>query len=196
MLCLVAGSGLFLVKGEGDPLDLEARRRIYQHLQAYPGLHLSEIARGVEMETNHAKYHLRVLAEHGLVSRKEEDGYVRFYPREDKGVAKGEILQPIEKEWLSLLRRRIPMQMTLVLLDEGSCNAGQMRKALDIAGSTLHYHASKMEDAGLLESHKEGRQRIYELHDPERVEELVRKHEPPDELVKGFLEGWSGLEFP
>lgn len=192
----LASTGLILALYETNPLENEVRKRVYEQVQEYPGLHLSELARNVEVDTNHAKYHLRVLEDNGLVSSRRDDGYWRFYPRVDADVGQREVLQPRDKEYLSLLRRKVPLRVTLVLLDREEANATILQDELDIAASTVHYHTSKMEDAGLLESSKEGRQRIYSLTEPERVQRLLRDHRPPDRLVEGFLEGWEEFEFP
>lgn len=193
---LVALSTTSMARYPSQPLQLEARQQIYEEVTDYPGLHLSAIARSVEMETNHAKYHLRVLETNDYVSSQRQDGYWRFYPRKEGKVGKQEILQPREKQWLALLRRSIPLQATLTLLGRGSMSAGDLADRLDIAPSTMHYHATKMEEAGLLESRKVARERMYELADPERVGELIARHEPPDALVEGFMEGWDELQFP
>lgn len=192
----VARAWIMLVRREKEPLDLDARKKIFEHVREYPGLHLSEIARGVDMDTNHTKYHLEVLERHDLISSRKEEGYWRFYPREDSELGPREVLDPEEKEWLSLLRRRVPLQATLVLLDRDQAASGEIADALEVAPSTFHYHANKMEEVDLVESKKQGRKRIYALSDPERVAELVVRYEPPDELVKGFLEAWEEIEFP
>lgn len=193
---LIVPAPVLLVRHTKDPLDLETRKRVYEQVAEYPGLHLSEIARRVDMDTNHTKYHLRVLERHDLISSRKEGGYWRFYPREESDLGPREVLEPEEKRWLSLLRRRVPLQATLVLLDRGEASAGELADEIDIAASTLHYHASKMEDAELVASRKDGRHRVYSLTDPERIAQLVVRYEPPDELVKGFLEAWEELEFP
>lgn len=195
---LLARGVVLLARSTGaeDPLDHEERRRIYEQVHEYPGLHLSELARSVELGTNHAKYHLRVLEDHEMVSSHRENGYVRFYPREESRLGKKEVLERGEKEWLSLLRREVPLQMTVVLLEEDEAPAGEISDALDVALSTVHYHATNMEEAGLISSYKDGRSRIYELSDPGRVAELLQKHEPPDALVQGFLGAWERLDFP
>lgn len=189
-------AAVFLARRSKQPLELAARKQLYECVNEYPGLHLSEIGRRVEMDTNHAKYHLEVLERHDLISSKKEEGYWRFYPKKEGQLGPQEILQPEEKQWLSLLRRRVPLQATLVLLDEGEASLGDIADALGIAASTMHYHAGKMEDAGLVTSRKDGRKRIYELADPQRAAELVVTYEPPDELVGGFLEAFEELDFP
>lgn len=193
---LLTGGIILLARGGGDPLEHEERERIYEQVREYPGLHLSEIARSVDLGTNHAKYHLRVLEDHDMVSSHRENGYVRFYPREDSRLGRKEVLERDEKEWLSLLRREIPLQMTVILLDRGEATAGEIGEAIDVALSTVHYHATNMEEAGLVTSYKDGRSRVYELADPERVAKLLEAHEPPDALVQGFLGAWEELDFP
>ncbi|MDX1610747.1 MAG: helix-turn-helix domain-containing protein [Candidatus Thermoplasmatota archaeon] len=185
---------LFLARYEKDHLELETRRRIYEFLQDYPGMHLSEIARSVELGTNHAKYHLEYLEKHGLVSSKKEDGYWRFYPKIETEIGHRDVLDQRDKAFMSLLRKEIPLHVTVLLLDLEEATQSTLGEDIDVAASTLHYHLSKMEDTGLVESRKEGRQRFYWLSEPERVAALLMRYEPPDSLVKGFLDAWESLE--
>jgi predicted transcriptional regulator len=185
---------VFLARRDKQPLDLETRREVYECVEEYPGLHLSEIARRTDMETNHAKYHLEVLERHGLISSEQEEGYWRFFPKQESELGPREVLGPDEKEILSLLRKEVPLHATLVLLDEGEAKAGELADAVDVAASTMSYHASNMEETGLVEVEAEGRSRVYRLTDPERVAELLIRFEPPDELVEGFLDAWDQLE--
>lgn len=193
---MIACSIVLLAQARRSPLDHEVRERIYDQVKAHPGLHLSEIARHADVGTNHAKYHLRVLEDEDMVSSRRSDGYWRFYPLEEGDVGRKEVLPPEEKEWMSLLHREIPLRTTLLLLREERVTAGDIREALDVAASTVHYHASKMMDADLIRGYKDGRTRVYELTDPGRVENLVDQYQPSDPLVEGFLAGWEELEFP
>lgn len=161
-----------------DPLDHDVRERIYQTTLQYPGLHLSGIARHANIGTNHAKHHLQVLQDEGYVSSRRGDSYWRFYPREETTLGKREILDAQDKTWLSLLRRPIPLKTTLYLLNHDEATATDLQNALDVAGSTVHYHTSKMEDADLLQSEKHGRARIYTLTDHERTQQLLARYQP------------------
>lgn len=191
---LVPWIAVLMGLAEKDPLALATRRRIYERVEEFPGLHLSEIAREIDLDTNHVKYHLRVLEENDLVSSRRDEGYWRFYPCEGCVAGKREIYEPREKAWLALMRRRVPLQIALVLADRGTAAASELSEAVDVAPSTLHYHATKMEEVDLLDSRKEGRKRVYRLAHPERFRELAARHEPPDELTRGFLEAWKALE--
>lgn len=193
---LLAHGVVLLASRGGDLLDHEVRERLYQEIREYPGLHLSEIARNADVGTNHAKYHLRVLEDGDLVSSQRENGYLRYYPREESSLGRKEVVDRRKKEWLPLLRRENPLHIAVLLLERGEANGSEIGDALDVAPSTVHHHTSRMEEVSLVTSHRDGRSRVYELSDPDRVAELLREHEPPDALVQGFLEGWEELDFP
>ena len=175
-------------------MSWKARRRIHDHLARYPGLHLREIARGVDLDANHVKYHLTALEKHGLVSSRREDGYWRFWPRTEGDLGHRDTLDRRDKDHLSLLRRPVPLHVSLLLLEHEAMSQVELLEHVSVSQSTLHYHLSKMEKKGLIASNKPGRERHYRLTDPDRTEALLIKHKPPDHLVQGFLEAWEQLE--
>lgn len=177
-----------------DLLALDARRLVYQHVQSYPGLHLREIGRGTGLDPNHAKYHLQYLEKHGMVSSRKEDRYWRFYPRVETETGQRDVLGRHEKAVLALLRRPMPLHVTLLLLDRGEMSHGDILEDLDVSHSTLSYHLKKMEGQGLVEARSAGRQRFFRLRDAEQVFLLLMQYRPPDALVQGFLEAWEALE--
>ena len=184
---------VFLAKKE-DLLALEARKRVYEYVQRFPGLHLREIARGVGMETNHAKYHLRYLEKHGLLSSRREQGYWRFFAKEEGSLGLREAMAPQEKTVLALLRQPIPLHAILLLLEQENLSAEELRGKMGVAHSTLLYHLDKLERAGVLASDRAGRERRFRLVDRDRIAAQVTRFRPPDQLVQGFLEAWEQLE--
>jgi predicted transcriptional regulator len=186
--------GLFVLLGRrADLLLLEARRRIHEHLSKYPGLHLRAIARALDMDPNHVKYHLQYMEKHEIVSSRKEDGYWRFWPRDEGAVGMRERLSSADKKILSVLRRPIPLHVTLILLDRDEATATQITEQVSVSRSTLHYHLGKLEKAGIVESHKEGRDRYYWLSDADHIATILIEHRPPPSLVAGFLEAWEQL---
>lgn len=139
-----------------------------------------------------------MLERHGLVASEkgEGEGYWRFFPREESELGPRDVLSADDKQLLSLLRKEVPLHVTLVLLDEQEASAGDLAEAVEVAPSTMSYHASQMQEAGLVEAEKDGRTRIYRLAEPNHVAQLLIRFEPPDELVQGFLDAWDQLEFP
>lgn len=186
----------FLVAGpRTDLLDLEARRRLHEYVSKYPGLHLREIARATGLEMNHAKYHLLYMQKHGLISSRREEGYWRFFPLEEGRVGWRDQVPAQSKAILGLLRRPIPLHVTLLLLDGGELNQSQLLERVTVAPSTLHYHLAHMERVGLMVSERRGRERICRLSDPKRVLDLLIRYRPPPALVADFLEAWENLDF-
>lgn len=184
---------VFLARRD-DLLALESRRTVYQFLERYPGLHLREVARGTGMDPNHVKYHLQSLEKNGLVSSRKEDGYWRFWPTESSSVGKREVLSPKDKKVVALLRREVPLHVTLLLLEQGEAKVKDLVEKVGVSQSTLSYHLRKMEKDGLVEARKEGRERHYRLIEHDRIQGLLLQYKPPDSLVKGFLEAWEQLE--
>lgn len=174
-------------------LELESRRRIFEHVLQYPGLHLTEIARGLDMDVNHARYHLDFLERHDLVSARREDGYVRYFARETGPHGPHETLSPREKTLLTMLRRPVPLHVTVLLLEREEATATELLVHLSVGHATLQYHLKRMERAGVLESRKAGRERFYRLPDRETILQLLLRYRPPDALVAGFLDAWEDL---
>lgn len=175
-------------------LSLEARRRLWDHVRAFPGLHQAEVARALGMDANHVKYHLERLERSGLVAARREGGYVQYFPREEGPVGLQDTVAPGDKRVIALLRRPVPLHATLLLLDRGEATHAELLEEVGVAHGTLHYHLQRMEAAGLVESERQGRERRYRIAGRDRVEALLLRHRPPDALVQGFIEAWEALE--
>jgi predicted transcriptional regulator len=169
---------------------------VYRIVEAYPGLHLREVARQAGMDPNHAKYHLNYLERHGLVSSREDGGHLTLFPRAQGPAGLQESVPAGDKGTLALLRQPVPLHATLLLLDRGQASHGELEKAVPVARTTLHYHMAKLERAGVVESLREGRERIYRLRDHDLTLGLLLRYRPPDALVQGFLEAWEAVALP
>lgn len=184
---------VFLARKD-DLLELDTRRRLFDHVRRFPGLHLSEIARGIDVELNLAKYHLTYLERHGLISSKRDEQYWRFWPKEEGSVGLRESVSVQEKQVLSFLRRPVPLHVTLLLLEKETATHAELLAHVGVSHGTLHYHLQKMERAGLLASERAGRERKYRLVDRANVLGQLLRYRPPDALVAGFLDAWESLE--
>ena len=175
-------------------LELGARRRLHDQVTTFPGLHLAELARNLEMDPNHAKYHLDRLERSGLVTSRHEGGFLLYFPKEETAVGMRDAVAASDKAVLAALRRPVPLHIALLLMDRGRTTHAQLLEDVGVAHGTLHYHLKRMEDGGILTSVKEGRERWYTLADRELVERLLTKYRPPNALVAGFLDAWEGLQ--
>lgn len=188
-------AALYMVYREerDDLLQLDARKRLYEHVVQFPGLHLSEIARSSAMDTNHAKYHLEYLEARGILTSQRDANYVRWYAKREGALGPQEALSPREKEILAQLRRPVPLHVALLLLERETATHAEMLPLVGVAHGTLHYHLGNMERTGVVRSTKEGRERRYELVERDALMALLLQYKPPDALVSGFLSAWEDV---
>lgn len=172
----------------------DTRRRLREQVRAYPGMHLRAIARELGIQLNLAKYHLRRLEKVGDVSSRKEDGYWRFWPREEGSIGMRDHIDRRDKQILSFLRRPVPLRVVVHLLDAGQATHKELVAAVEVAYSTLHYHLGKLQEAGVVVAERDGREKVYRLQDPLHTRRLLKDYKPPRFLVKGFLQAWEDLE--
>lgn len=186
---------LLVALARAEPLEAERRRRLYEALMSYPGLHLAELARQAEVEEKLARYHIRVLVKSGLATKKREGNKNLYYPKVEAELGSKEVIDRRDKEAIGLLRRPVPLRMVLALLDtEEGLTMGEMAEAAAVSRSTATYHVEKLKESELVRVTVEGRARRVHLEDPERVAELLSEYPPPKDIVSGFVEMWDGLE--
>lgn len=186
---------LLVALARAKPLEADRRRRLYEALMTYPGLHLAELARQAEVEEKLARYHIRVLVKSGLATKKREGNKNLYYPKVEGEIGSKEVIDRRDKEALGLLRRPVPLRMVLALLDaEEGLTMGEMAEVAAVSRSTATYHVEKLKDAELVRVTVEGRARRVHLEDHQRVAELLSEYPPPKDIVSGFVEMWDGLE--
>jgi DNA-binding transcriptional ArsR family regulator len=166
------------------PGELDIRRRIVRLVREYPGLHVREVARRLETSVALVEYHLPPLLESGLLQEQRDERYQRlFAPGPGTPDAQA-------RRALGLLRARIPLQVTLHLLENGPSKHGQMAEALGLGKSKLSFHLRKLEGAGLVRKEADGQ---FALTDPKGTERLLLQHGPTPELKEEFADLWLGL---
>lgn len=127
-----------------DVLDHPRRTRIYDCVTAQPGLLFGEIAQLLEIPNGALQHHLGLLQHQGLIVRYRDGRSTRFYPSGP----------------------RVPTSATLSSTRErilGSIAAGGRMTASEVALCLGHrvqsvwHHLRRLESAGLLTGHREGR---------------------------------------
>ena len=182
---------------ENNILKLGTRKRIYNFILEYPGLHLREISRRTNIPFSGLKYHLDFLEKQGLVIKKANRRYLRYYV--SKKVSEK------DKEILNLLRQDIPCRIILLLLTPGPGHIYRNKRIQikDMKNSdiflktyskkelveltrywngpygglfhlrkhrtTINFHLEKLLDADLIEKVKVGREVKYKLKDEFKI---------------------------
>ncbi|HUR69281.1 MAG TPA: transcriptional regulator [Candidatus Thermoplasmatota archaeon] len=171
-----------------DPLELETRRRIYQHVQKFPGAHMREIGRDLAIPMGTLEYHLHYLVKSDLLVIRQDPRYTRYF-------AEGELSRR-DKDVLAVLRQKVPRQIAAHLLLEPGSSHGTILTKFELAPSTLSFHIKKLVGAGIVSQEKVGRENLYRVVEPELVARVLIAHKESffDDVIDRFAEVWQGLE--
>ena len=69
--------GIFMM--QSDFLNLKSRKKIFDFIYEYPGLHLRKIISELDLSGGTIRYHIKYLLEHGLILEQKKNGYNRYY---------------------------------------------------------------------------------------------------------------------
>lgn len=167
-------------------LDLEARRRLFQLIQDYPGLHEREAARQLRTSQALVNFHRAILEEHGLVRSERGDGTVRMYGRMVKSGPTQE-----ERKLLAALRPRTNLHMVLVLLSLARpAKHNELVDRLGMGKSLVSFYLRKLQASGIVEKTAEG---LFAVREPRKVNLVLTKFRPTPDLLEEFTELWSTL---
>lgn len=151
-------------------LALATRRRIYEHVHNFPGIHLRQIVREVGLGLGTVEHHLHVLVRHGLIESRSIGPRRRtFFARDGRASD--------DKDLLAVLRSASVRRILECFLIDPDMEAIDIATRLDLASATVFYHLQRLVKWNVLEELRIGRGRIYKIRDADRVSRLL------DELV-------------
>lgn len=170
---------------DGTVLELESRRRIFEHVVANPGSYLREIQRDLGLSMGSLEYHLGRLAEARLVAVVEGE-QKRFFPT---------AVPPLERRYVALLRQASCRHVVLVLLERGFATAPEMQRATGLPRGTVTYYLAKLEAAGLASAAHESRPAVWGLMDPHLVLAVLVRYRPTfmDRVLDRALEAMDAF---
>ncbi|WP_049935314.1 winged helix-turn-helix transcriptional regulator [Haloplanus natans] len=169
-----------------DPdLELASRRAIYQRIADTPGVHFRALLDELEYAQGTLQYHLRWLADEGIVEVSDDGKYTRYYPAAEFGKT--------DRAVMNALRREYSRRILAYLLADGPLSTTELSDRLDKAQSTVSWHLSKLAEADLVTKERDGRSVVYEVSDPDRVEYLytVYRRSFTDTVVDRVLGLWD-----
>jgi len=134
-------------------LELKTREQIYDFIHKYPGLHLREILRKLDLSDGTIRYHLKYLEKHDIIIKKIEDGYSRFYATND--VSNG------NKKILQLMRKQVPRNIMLYLLTSTYASQKNLSDELAKTPSTIKFHLKKLIEMKIIEEATKGKGFIF-----------------------------------
>lgn len=165
-----------------EALQLEARRRIYEHVRANPGSYEREIQRALGLGSGNLDYHLDYLEKRGLLTSQLEAHYKRYFV-----VAQ---VKPEAKPVLALLRQRMPRRVLVWLLEHPRSAHKEVAEGVGAPPSSLAFHLKKLLKARVVEVERAGRESLFWVRDADAVVALLVTYRVSllDQVVDRFLD--------
>ncbi len=171
---------------EDKVLQLDARRRLFEAIKEFPGIHMRELQRKTGMALGTLRYQIRFLEKHGLIVERKEGRLLTYYPA--KG---GADVDARDKKYLSILRQELPRLIVLHLMMHPHSTHGEMKGHFNVSPSTLSYHLKRLAQARIIEKDENGR---YYVIEEERVAKVLITYRQSflDAMVDTFVRFWEG----
>ena len=171
---------------EDKILQLEARRRVFEAIKEFPGIHMRELQRKTGMALGTLRYQIRFLEKHRLIVERKQGRLVTYYPA--KGGAE---VDARDKKYLTILRQELPRLIVLHLMMNPHSSHGDMKAHFTVSPSTLSYHLKRLADSDIVGKDSEGR---YYVLDEERVAKVLITYRQSfvDSMVDAFVRFWEG----
>lgn len=161
-------------------------------IQRYPGVHLREIRRRLNIPIGTLDYHLYRMGKEGLISVRFQGGYKCCYPGTSE-VEKAPI-PASEQLLLALLRQPVPRALLLHLYLEGPTSPAALVHSIGTTAPNLSYFLNRLEATGVLVRAGSGSTRVVRLIEPAAVHAVLLKYPPlPETVVDRFLKAWGEL---
>lgn len=175
-------------------LELDTRRDLYELIMKYPGLHMREIHRQLDMPIALVEYHLNFMEKSEVVQSIEEGGYRRYYVHSDREKDITARIGHPERMILGLLRQEIPLKIILFLLNNKQASHTVIASHLNISPSKLSYHLNKLLKYNIIKKLGRPDGKGYIIENEKDILRLLMTHKPPHDMLDEFSELWEGLD--
>ena len=126
-------------------LDTEIRKNLYEYIDEYPGSHLREIARELDLKPSNAAWHLRKLEQTNLIRSRNIGGKRVYYLVEGGVEARREAIAE------AVLKNNNAQKIMLYLQKNPGKHLLEIANALKLNHHTVKWHIRKMYLAEMVE---------------------------------------------
>jgi predicted transcriptional regulator len=126
-------------------LNTEVRKNLYNYIDEYPGSHLREIARELDLKPSNAAWHLRKLEQTNLIRSRNIGGKRVYY------LVEGGVEAQMEAIAESILKNKNAREIMLYLRDNPGKHLLEIATALNLNHHTVKWHIRKMYLAELID---------------------------------------------
>ena len=126
-------------------LDTEIRKNLYEYIDEYPGSHLREIARELDLKPSNAAWHLRKLEQTNLIRSRNIGGKRVYYLVEGGVEARREAIAE------AVLKNNNAQKIMLYLQKNPGKHLLEIANALKLNHHTVKWHIKKLYIAELID---------------------------------------------
>jgi len=126
-------------------LNTEIRKSLYNYIDEYPGSHLREIARELDLKPSNAAWHLRKLEQTNLIRSRTIGGKRIYY------LVEGGVEARMEAIAEAVLKNKNARDIMLYLKDSPGKHLLEIANALNLNHHTVKWHIKKMYLAELID---------------------------------------------
>jgi predicted transcriptional regulator len=164
-------------------LENENRRKIYEAIEASPGIHLRELQRILNMPLTTLEYHLSYMGHRKIIYSETDTHYKRYYAKP---------LGEEDKKVLSALRQKRLREIVLFVLTNGKAKYQFIADYLKIPHSTVSFYLKYLVDNGILLKDKVGYENIYTVKDEDKVVKVLIAYKASflDKLIDKTITTW------
>lgn len=151
--------------------DLQgARREIFTYIEKNPGAHFSKIRRDLGYAPGTFQHHLSVLESEGWITSHKESRYKRYFVNGNR--YQKLIAGYTYKQRFAALANETTRSFVTYLKDHPGATQKQVAARLNIHASTVNWHAKRLQQAGILEPRRVGKEVQYHV-DPREVDKML-----------------------
>ncbi len=166
-------------------LNLKNRKKIFDFIFEYPGIHLRKIIRELNLSDGTIRYHINYLIEHRLISKQEKNGFTRFYISNSHGID--------NKKLISYIRNENSRAIILFFCGYACGSLKTICETLDKDKKEISVYLNKFLEDDIIESapiegskvltsfnrckimeyNIEGNEKVYRLKDPYKINDII-----------------------
>jgi predicted transcriptional regulator len=142
----------------------ERRQKIYAAIKKYPGLHIRELHRALDIPLASLQYHLNYMARRNIIFAEKTKHYTRYYYGP---------FEPEEKKILLILRQKRIREILLLILVEKKAKYKFIVDKFKMPTSTVSFYLKNLIDNNIVERTKVGYENIYTIKDEDKIVKIL-----------------------
>lgn len=161
----------------------EIRTQIYKYIQNNPGVYLRKISKELGLAMGQVQYHLSMLEESGQVKSRKISLHRHYYS--------AEILNEQHKIILAFLMQETARDILIYLMEHQDSTQSDIVNFMQFTAPTISWHMSRMVEAHIVNSRKDGKTTRYSIMVDLRVlASLLKAYHPTiwNKLISRFAD--------